>query len=63
PFHHSQTLTSNSTQYHEFELTIFITEEFVRSLLGFSSEIEVLSPKSLRDTIKNRVSEMNKIYN
>ena len=62
PFHHSQTLISNSIKYHEFELTIFITEEFVRSLLGFSSEIEVLSPKSLRETIKKRVSEMNKIY-
>ena len=63
PFHDSQTLLSNSTKYHEFELTIFITEEFVRSLLGFSSEIEVLSPKSLRETIKKRVSKMREMYN
>ena len=62
PFHKSQKLISEATEESIFELNILISEEFIRIILGYGGEIEVLEPKRLRETIANRVKEMESIY-
>lgn len=62
PFHKSQKLISETTEDSVFELTILISEEFIRIILGYGGEIEVLEPASLRNIICDRVMQMNEIY-
>lgn len=61
-FHKSQKLISETTEESVFELTILISEEFIRIILGYGGEIEVLEPASLRNIISDRVKQMNEIY-
>lgn len=61
-FHKSQKLISETTEDSVFELTILISEEFIRIILGYGGEIEVLEPASLRNIISDRVKQMNEIY-
>ena len=53
-FHASQKLLEKQPEYSLFELRILITEEFIRNLLGYAGEVEVLEPASLRLTLKER---------
>ena len=39
-----------------------ISEELIRSILSFAGEIEVLSPISLRDILKDRLKTMVQNY-
>ncbi len=62
PFHASQKVISESQDQTTFELTILVSEEFIRTLLSYGGEIEIVSPASLRKTIFERVRKMNDIY-
>ncbi len=62
PFHNSQVIIKQNDEYSYFELHIFIAEEFIMNILGFSGEIEVLEPVSLRQEIIDRVNQLNKSY-
>ncbi|MBM3185951.1 MAG: WYL domain-containing protein, partial [Bacteroidetes bacterium] len=62
PFHKSQKLISEATEESIFELNILISEEFIRIILGYGGEIEVLEPKKLRNTISDRVKQMKDMY-
>jgi predicted DNA-binding transcriptional regulator YafY len=53
-FHHSQKLLEKQVAFSIFELRILVTEEFIRNLLGYAGEVEVLEPASLRSTLKER---------
>lgn len=53
-FHASQQIIEKKADYSLFELRILITEEFIRNLLGYAGEVEVLEPASLRLTLKER---------
>jgi predicted DNA-binding transcriptional regulator YafY len=61
-FHHSQKLLEKQDAYSIFELCILVTEEFIRSLLGYAGEVEVLEPESLRSTLKERAQALLKRY-
>jgi len=61
-FHASQKLLDKQTEYSLFELRILITEEFIRNLLGYAGEVEVLEPASLRLTLKERGQALLKRY-
>ena len=61
-FHHSQKLLEKQDAYSIFELRILVTEEFIRSLLGYAGEVEVLEPESLRSTLKERAQALLKRY-
>jgi predicted DNA-binding transcriptional regulator YafY len=41
-----------------FEWNILISEEFIRNLLGFAGEINVLAPDSLRKEMRERAEAM-----
>lgn len=62
PFHHSQTIIKANDVETVFQLEVFISEELIRSILSFGGEITVHKPKSLEQTIKNRLEEMVKNY-
>lgn len=61
-FHHSQILLDKQDAFSIFELRILVTEEFIRSLLGYAGEVEVLEPESLRLTLKERAQALLKRY-
>ena len=63
PFHHSQQVIEKNEDFVVFQLHILIAEEFIRDLLSYGPEIQVLAPDSLRETIKSRVEQMKKLYN
>jgi predicted DNA-binding transcriptional regulator YafY len=61
-FHASQKLVKKQPTFSIFELRILITEEFIRNLLGYAGEVEVLEPASLRQTLKERAQSLLKHY-
>ena len=62
PIHESQTLLEDCDDHADFELFLAPTYDFVMKLLQFGSMIEVISPESLRKTMKSRISEMSELY-
>ncbi len=54
PFHHSQKVLKRGSNKTTFELEIFISEEFIRSVMSFGGEVEITSPASLRENIIRR---------
>lgn len=62
PLHHSQRLIEDCGEYADFELYLSPTYDFVMKLLQVGSMIEVISPASLRKTMKGWISDMNELY-
>lgn len=58
PFHASQRVLKEGKNKTTFEMTVFLSEELIRSLMSYGGEIEVLEPLLLRDHIIRRVKEM-----
>lgn len=63
PLHHSQKLIHQDDDYMTFELYLKPCYDFVQELLSCGSELEVISPQSLRKEIKQYTEEMCEIYN
>lgn len=62
PLHHSQRLIDDCGDYADFELYLAPTYDFVMKLLQVGSMIEVISPLTLRRTMKGWVSDMYELY-
>ena len=62
PLHHSQCLIEDCGEYADFELYLAPTFDFVMKLLQFGSLIEVISPATLRSSMKSRIAEMYQLY-
>ena len=62
PLHDSQKLIEDCGEYADFELVLAPTYDFVMKLLQYGSMIEVISPDSLRKTMKGWISEMVELY-
>ena len=62
PLHHSQRLIKDCGEYADFELFLSPTYDFVMKLLQVGSMIEVISPASLRRTMKGWISDMSELY-
>ena len=62
PLHDSQKLLEDCGEYADFELVLAPTYDFVMKLLQFGSMIEVISPDSLRRTMKGWISDMFELY-
>lgn len=63
PLHHSQKLIQQDDDYMTFELYLKPCYDFVQELLSCGSELEVITPQSLREEIKQYTEEMCEIYN
>ncbi|RXE63930.1 WYL domain-containing protein, partial [Muribaculaceae bacterium Isolate-001 (NCI)] len=62
PLHHSQRLIEDYDEYADFELYLSPTYDFIMKLLHAGSMIEVISPISLRKTMKKWISDMYALY-
>ena len=62
PLHHSQRLLEDYGEYADFELYLSPTYDFVMKLLQVGAMIEVISPASLRKTMKGWISDMYELY-
>ena len=62
PLHHSQRLIEDCGEYADFGLYLSPTYDFAMKLLQFGAMIEVISPTSLRKTMKGWISDMNELY-
>ncbi len=62
PLHHSQRLIAETDEYADFELFLAPTYDFVMKLLQAGAMIEVISPSSLRLTMKEWISDMHNLY-
>ena len=62
PLHHSQKLLEDNGEYADFELYLVPTYDFVMRLLHVGAMIEVVSPVSLRKTMKGWISDMYNLY-
>lgn len=62
PLHSSQKVLSDTDNALLVELFIHPTNDFVMELMRFGSEVKVIEPEVLRNTIKDRVTQMIKLY-
>lgn len=62
PLHHSQHLIEDYGEYADFELYLSPTYDFIMKLLQYGSMIEVLSPMSLRKTMKGWIMDVYELY-
>lgn len=62
PLHHSQTMLEDTEEYTDFSLYLIPTYDFIMKLLHAGPMIEVISPASLRKTMKQWISQMNDYY-
>lgn len=62
PLHHSQKVILENNDEVIIELHLYITYDFIRELLSYGSELEVLQPLSLRKRILHELMESTKKY-
>ena len=62
PLHHSQRLLEDNGEYADFEFFLTPTYDFVMRLLHVGAMMEVISPETLRKTMKGWVSDMYNLY-
>lgn len=62
PLHHSQRLIEDNGEYADFELYLAPTYDFIMKLLHVGGMVEVISPSSLRKTMKGWISDMYELY-
>lgn len=62
PFHVSQEIVKEGKNKTTFEMTVFISEELIRSILSFGGEIEVVEPPILKEHIVRRIKAMVENY-
>ena len=62
PLHLSQREIEDCGEYADFELYLAPTYDFVMKLLQMGAMVEVISPASLRKTVKGWISDMSELY-
>jgi proteasome accessory factor B len=62
PLHESQRILEDNEDMVLIEIYIHPTNDIIMELLKYGSNVKVVSPISLQNEIKNRISEMAKLY-
>ena len=62
PLHDSQREVERYDDYSIFELQVMPAYDFIQQILAMSNEVEVLSPKNVREEIARWVKEIAKLY-
>ena len=62
PLHHSQQEVESNEKYTVFQYYIAPTRDFMQEILSYADEIEVLSPKSIRNEVATTINKMNELY-
>jgi predicted DNA-binding transcriptional regulator YafY len=58
PLHHSQRKRSENDNEVQIELTVYMSAELVMTILGYGDQVKVIEPQSLREKIKNIVTNV-----
>ena len=62
PIHHSQKIIEETSANFTIELFVHPTFDFIIEILKYGELVEVIEPKELRETIKNRIEKAIKLY-
>lgn len=62
PLHESQRIAEETEDSVILEIFIHTTNDIIMELLKYGNDVKVLSPISLQNEIKNRISEMYNLY-
>lgn len=62
PLHHSQQVIETTSQGVVIELMVYETPELIMTLLGYGEGLEVRSPATLREKIKDIIVKMQSVY-
>ena len=62
PLHHSQEETEKHKDYSIFTYRLYPTYDFFQEVLSHGAEVEILSPKWVREECKWMIEEMLKLY-
>ena len=62
PLHHSQKIINESSSEIQFEITVYLSYDFLHELLSYGQDIEVISPKKLITQLKKVYDIMAKKY-
>lgn len=63
PIHHSQLELESNEGYTDFALRLVPTFDFIQELILHRDQLEVITPKSLREEIALIISKMSDNYN
>ncbi len=58
PLHASQRIVKEGKNKTTFELSVFVSEELIRTILSYGGEVEVVEPEMLRDQVVRRIKQM-----
>ena len=62
PLHHTQEEVETTDNYSVFSYLLVPTYELRQEILSHGANVEVVSPKTLREQIKEEIAEMHKLY-
>jgi predicted DNA-binding transcriptional regulator YafY len=62
PLHSSQKIITDTQEKLVIQLLLHPTNDFTMELMRFGAEVKVIEPEVLRNTIKDRVTNMIKLY-
>ncbi len=62
PLHESQEIVEQTTSHNVFSYHLRQSPELLTRILGWASDVEVLSPESLREKVKKAIKEMAEMY-
>jgi predicted DNA-binding transcriptional regulator YafY len=62
PLHSSQKILTDTQEKLVIQLLLHPTNDFTMELMRFGAELKVIEPEVLRNTIKDRVTNMIKLY-
>ena len=60
--HHSMEIIEETTDYLKVSIKVFDSVELRNLIFSFASNVEVISPKSLRDDVKKEIAKMKAQY-
>lgn len=62
PFHTSQEIMKEGKNRTTFQMTVFVSEELIRSLLSYGGEVEIVEPESLKEELLERAEAIVDSY-
>lgn len=62
PFHATQEVVKEGKNKTTFQMTVFVSEELIRSLLSYGGEVEVVAPEFLKEQLLERARAIVNSY-
>lgn len=62
PLHKSQEIIKEGKNRDTFQMKVLLSDDLIRTILSYGSQMEVIKPKSLREKLAKSIHELNDIY-